>query len=114
MKLVRVFIVGWVSGWVAGLVMAERWRRLGGDSAPMMPNAVESVESGTADRVPTIPRVSTVIVSGARADYERGRLLLRRVVPWTSTSAPSLADLRGRVTMTTRAESDAPDASPQV
>ena len=96
MKLVRVFVVGWISGWVAGLVMAERWRRLGEDSVPVTTNAVESVESGTAERVPAIPRVSTVIVSGARADYERGRLLLRRVVPWTSTSAPSVADLRGR------------------
>ena len=100
MKLVRVFVVGWVSGWVAGLVMAERWRRLGDDSVPVTTNAVESDASGTAERMPAMPNLSTVIVSGARADYERGRHLLRRVAPWTRTSAPSLADLKRHATMT--------------
>jgi hypothetical protein len=98
MDSLKTYLTVWVSGVVVGLVLMERWRRTGGLSVPPAENVGEAVEidtasargKGSADH----PRVSAVIVAGAKADARRARQLLERVMPWGTTSAPSFARLQ--------------------
>ena len=110
MKMIRVFGLGWIGGWIAGLVMAERWRRMGADPVYVVANleyAVETDASSPVERSSAMSNLSAVVISGVKADYARSRHLLGRVAPWTSSSVPSFADLNARATASTSAGSTA-------
>jgi hypothetical protein len=95
MDSLKTYLTVWLTGVVVGVVLMERWHRVSGFSVPAAENAGEAVQTdtastlgeGSADR----PKVSAVIVAGAKADAQRARQLLERVMPWGSTSAPSFA-----------------------
>jgi hypothetical protein len=81
-----------------GIALMERWRRTSGLNVPpteKVGRAVETDEASTPREGPADhPRVSAVIVAGAKADAQRARQLLERVMPWGSTSGPSFARLQ--------------------
>ncbi len=93
MKSIKVNLMFWVAGWVAGVVLMERWRRHGGRYVP-----VESVEADAASSASTAPsasvdkpRISALIVAGAKADAERARRLLKQAMPSRSDSVGATA-----------------------
>jgi hypothetical protein len=96
MDSMKMFLAGWLSGLAVGLVLSERWRR--SVLVPAAENVGEAVDTDTASTAMKMsadqPKVSAVIVAGAKADVERARQFLVRVTPWGSTSAPSRAQLR--------------------
>jgi hypothetical protein len=98
MSSTQKYFLVWLSGLVTGFMLMERWRRTGGVQVPEADNAREPVEPNAVDTSMEVsagkPRVSAVIVAGAKTDAERARALLARVMPWASTSTPSLAQLR--------------------
>jgi hypothetical protein len=98
MDSLRTYVIVWLSGLVVGLALMERWHRTGGLSVPTAENVGEAVETDTASTVGKVsadhPKVSAVIVAGAKADAQRARQLLERVKPWGTTSAPSFAQLQ--------------------
>jgi hypothetical protein len=105
MDSLRTYLIVWLSGLVIGLALMERWHRTGGLSLSPAENVGEAVETDTASTPGKVsadhPRVSAVIVAGAKADAQRARQLLERVMPWGTTSAPSFAKLQraGQATM---------------
>jgi hypothetical protein len=83
MRSIKVNLMFWVAGWVAGVILMERWRRHGGRYVP-----VESVDAVAASSASTVPsasdgkrRTSALIVAGAKADAERIRRLLNQAMP---------------------------------
>jgi hypothetical protein len=105
MDSLKTYLIVWLSGLVVGLALMERWHRAGGLSVPPAENLGEAVETDTASTAEKVsadhPRVSAVIVAGAKADAQRARQLLERLMPWGTTSAPTFAQLQrsGRATM---------------
>ena len=89
MKSIKVNLMFWVAGWVAGVVLMERWRRHGGRYVPV--ESVEAVSASSASTAPSAshdkPRTSALIVAGAKADVERVRRLLNQAMPSRSDSA---------------------------
>jgi hypothetical protein len=96
MQTFKMFLAGWLSGLVVGLVLSERWRRsVLVPAADKEGEAIETDPASAAIKTPADqPKVSAVIVTGAKADAERALQFFRRVMPFGSTSAPSLAQLR--------------------
>ena len=83
MNSIKMYLIFWLTGLVAGVVLMERWRRHGGRYVP-----VESVEAALARSASTAPaasddkpRTSALIVAGAKADAERVRRLLKQALP---------------------------------
>jgi hypothetical protein len=98
MESLRTYLVVWLSGVVAGVVLMERWRRTSGLQVPAAENVGVAVEPDAAITAMKVsarqPSVSAVIVAGAKADAERARHFLVRMTPGWRSSAPSLAQLR--------------------
>lgn len=96
MNSMKTYLIVWVAGLVAGLILMERWQRTSGLLAPTAEDEGEATgTAGTAAKVPADqPTASEVIVAGARADVERARRLVERMSPWGKISAPSLPQLR--------------------
>ena len=92
MESMRTSIVVWLSGLVAGLILMERWRRLG-DSSGATAETVDDVTNTAAARREPVdkPNALNSIVAGATAEAERARQLLTRVVPWATKSSDPLA-----------------------
>ena len=94
MKSMKAYLIVWLGGLVAGLILMERWQRTSGLQAPTAADAGEAVDADATGTVPADqPRAAAVIVAGAKADAERARQLLVRMAPWAS-SAPTPAQLR--------------------
>jgi hypothetical protein len=98
MGKMKTYLIVWLSGLIAGLILMERWQRTS-DLEALAENVEEAGETETASaamkaRADEQPRVTAVIVAGARADAERARQLLTRMTPWRSGPAPSLTRLR--------------------
>ncbi len=91
MESMKTYLIVWLCGLVTGLILLEHWRRRSGLQVPAAANAGVDVEPDAAS---TPMKVSAVIVAGAKADAERARDLLVRMMPWASTSATSLARLQ--------------------
>jgi hypothetical protein len=110
MDSIKTYFIVWISGVFVGVVLLERWQRTSGLRVPAAENPGEAVETEAASTPEGVsadhPKVSAVIVAGAKADAQRARQLVERVLPWGRTSAPSLAQMRqaGRAT----ASDDAP------
>ena len=94
----KTYLVVWLSGVFAGLILVERWRRAGTRSVTATERAGEPVESAVAGTAPTAssetPNAAVLILAGAKADARRAHRALTQVMPWTSTSGPSAAELR--------------------
>ena len=94
---IKTYLILWFSGLIAGVLIMERWRRTGRGLIPTARSAGETVGTPTASTASTVsrdkPRVSAVLVAGAKADAVRLRHFVLRVTPWTPT--PSPAQLRG-------------------
>jgi hypothetical protein len=91
MESMKTYVIVWLCGLVTGLILLEHWQRRSGLQVAAVENAGVDVEPDAAS---TPMKVSAVIVTGAKADAERARDLLVRMMPWASTSATSLARLR--------------------
>jgi hypothetical protein len=95
MKSMKTYLIVWLGGLVAGLILMERWQRTSGLQAP---TAAAAGATGETDAAAIVladqPRGAAVIVAGAKADAERARLLLVRMAPWASSAAPTPAQLR--------------------
>jgi hypothetical protein len=98
MSSVKTYLVIWLSGMVAGLVLLERWRRLGGHTELEMPTMGDGSQPDTASTTPPEPaekpKVTAMIATGAKADVERARQLFEKVTPWGSKPAPSPVDIK--------------------
>ena len=92
MNSIKVYLTVWLSGMIAGLVIIERWRRMGGHALPAVANAGPAIQTGTAGTAPQgsddKPKVTTLIATGAKADVERARHLLVKVAPWKPQRRP--------------------------
>jgi hypothetical protein len=94
MKSMKTYLIVWLSGLIAGLILMERWQRTSGLQVPAPENAGEAVQTDAVTKLSAgQPRVSAVVVAGAKADAERARQFLGRVTPFGRTSAPSVAEL---------------------
>ena len=82
MKSMRVYLIFWLSGAVAGVVLMERWRRHGGQYLPVEPVPAEDVGRPPTGTVPTAsantPGIVGLVVKGAQLDAER---VLQRLRP---------------------------------
>ncbi len=93
MKSIKMNLMFWVAGWVAGVVLMERWRRHGGRYVPV--ESVVAVAASSASTAPSAshdkPRTPALIVAGAKADAERVRRLLKQAMPSRSDSVGATA-----------------------
>ena len=86
MNSIKTYLTVWISGMIAGIVLIERWRRMGGSSLSATANTAEPI--GTSGATTTVhvstdnAKTSTLIVTGAKSDIERARQLLKKVAPW--------------------------------
>ena len=75
MKSMRAYLIFWLSGAVAGIILMERWRRRGGQYVPV--EAVPATNgAGSPDgSIPTAstntPGIVGLVVTGAKLDAER-------------------------------------------
>ena len=94
----KTYLVVWLSGVFAGLILVERWRRLGARSAAARESAWEAAESAVASSAPTAPpekqNAAALIFAGARADARRAQHVFTQAMPWGNPSDPSTAELR--------------------
>ena len=97
MDSMKTYLLVWLGGVIAGVIIMERWRRTGRRLIPTAESTADAVETTTAIKAssesPDKPKVSAALVAGAKADADRFRHLVRRVTPWTPD--PSPAQLRG-------------------
>jgi hypothetical protein len=77
MKSMRVYLVFWLSGLLAGVILVERWRRNGEVSVPVEPGVPDPLGSsiGSTGSVAPAKRPNLVglVVNGAKLDAERVR-----------------------------------------
>jgi len=80
MKSMRILLVVWLSGIIAGVVLMERWRRHGGRYVPVetIEVSVETSPPGSMSATRR-PNVVGLVVTGAKLDAERVRRRLRPV-----------------------------------
>ena len=108
MNSIKTYLAVWLAGLVVGLALMERWRRtgLGVTAAENVGQAVDTEAAGTPRQASADqPRMSAVVVAGAKADAQRARQLLDRVLPWGSNSAPAFAQLQRAGKATARGNS---------
>ena len=114
MNSVKTYFVLWLSGLIAGVLVMERWRRTGRGLVTPAERAGDAVETPTASTASKVsrdkPKVSAVLVAGAKADAVRIHSLAKRLTPWGSTSVPSPAELRGWSRAATRTSTTQPPA----
>ena len=92
----KTYLLIWLSGVIAGLVMVERWRRAGARSLPEP--AIAEVAAETAPSAPAEqPNLAVLIVAGAKADARHVRRVVDQVLPWRAPADPSVAGLRAGV-----------------
>ena len=97
-KTVKTYLVVWLSGVIAGLVLVERWRRQGARAVPAAEptgGATETTVVTTISSTPVEkPTLSALIATGLKADAQRVRGVLDQMMPWQSSSDPSVAELQ--------------------
>ena len=88
MNLVKAFVVGWLSGWVVGVITAERWRNMGlgyAQGSARVDDPTQPVPvSPSAPPQTARSQASVLIVTGAKTDYALVRNQVQRVLPWLS------------------------------
>jgi len=99
MNSIKVYLTVWISGMIAGLVLIERWRRMGGHATPVAANAGPAIEPGAAATAlqgpDDKPKVTALIATGAKADVERARRLLVKATPWADRVIPNRTNIAG-------------------
>jgi hypothetical protein len=111
MESMKTHLVVWLSGVVTGLILIERWRRLGDPSATTE-RVADVTDTKTAGQAPADkPKGLKLIVAGATAEAERARQLLGQVMPWAKNPAASLAGTVPPTTVSTGSFEDN-DGSP--
>ena len=99
MNSIKVYFAVWLSGMIAGLVLIERWRRMGGDALPGAANAGPAVQAGTRSTAlpgsDDKPKVTKLIATGAKADAERARRLLAKATPWADRLVANRTNIAG-------------------
>jgi len=77
MKSVRVYLVFWLSGLIAGVILVERWRRNGDldvAAEPTTPGTLDGSPGSTGSTGPAKkPNLVGLVVTGAKLDAERVR-----------------------------------------
>ena len=77
MKSVRVYLVFWLSGLIAGVILVERWRRNGDldvAAEPTTPGTLDGSTGSTGSTAPAKkPNLVGLDVTGAKLDAERVR-----------------------------------------
>ena len=77
MKSVRVYLVFWLSGLIAGVILVERWRRNGDldvAAEPTTPGTLDGSTGSTGSTAPAKkPNLVGLVVTGAKLDAERVR-----------------------------------------
>jgi len=94
MKVMRVYLVFWLSGMIAGVILMERWRRHGGRYVPVEPGMAGpldvSPEPSSASAPAKKPNVVGLVVAGAKLDAERVKQRVAQAKrPGTVTDAPA-------------------------
>jgi hypothetical protein len=109
MESIKTYLTVWLSGLIAGLILMERWRRIGAREIATDENEaglVATPDAGVESALPgDAPTVTHVVFAGAKADALRVRHFVQRVTPWTPTPPP--AQLPGRQLATTPASTSA-------
>lgn len=77
MKSMRMLLMVWVSGIIAGVVLMERWRRRGVNYVPLETLEVSAETTTPGSTSTRIPNVVGLVVTGAKLDAERVRRRLR-------------------------------------
>ena len=93
MDKLKTYLVVWLSGVIAGLIMVERWRRAGARVVPATERA-EAVTETVASTTSDTPSLSASIIAGMKNDVQRARRVLDNVMPWHSASDASVTELR--------------------
>ncbi len=77
MKSVRVYLVFWLSGLIAGVILVERWRRNGDIDVAAEPTTPGTIDGSPGSTGPTgpakKPNLVGLVVTGAKLDAERVR-----------------------------------------
>jgi hypothetical protein len=77
MKSVRVYLVFWLSGLIAGVILVERWRRNGDIDVAAEPTTPGTLDGSPGSTGPTgpakKPNLVGLVVTGAKLDAERVR-----------------------------------------
>ncbi len=85
MDSMKINLKFWFAGLIAGAVLVERWRRYGRRNVPVAESVRGDVEASSKTAAPSVsaakPKVSTSIVTGAKADAERLRRMIGRATP---------------------------------
>ena len=75
MKSMRAYLIFWLSGAIAGVILMERWRRHGGQYVPVEPVPTPDVEAPPTGPLPTAAATTAAVVgqvvAGAKLDAER-------------------------------------------
>ena len=100
MDSLKTYLVVWLSGMVAGLVLLMRWQHLGSSAVPLAANGDEAgadvSESATSPGPTQNPSLTTAMIKGAKADMDHARRLVQKVTPsWGATASSSAADRDG-------------------
>ena len=97
MSSMKTYLLVWLGGVIAGVIIMERWRRTGRGLIPTAGSRADVVETTTATSASKLssdkPKVSATLIAGAKADADRFRHFVRRVTPWTPDPTP--AQLQG-------------------
>jgi len=95
MKSVRVYLVFWLSGLLAGVILVERWRRNGDLYVPVepTPETLDTSIGSTGSSAPAKrPNVVGLVVTGAKLDAARVKQRVAQTRgAGTSTSPDSAA-----------------------
>jgi hypothetical protein len=76
MKSIKVNLMFWLAGFVAGVVLLERWRRHGGRYVPV-PDGMPGDFGASSTTAPAKPRMSAAIIAGAKADAAKAKNLIK-------------------------------------
>jgi hypothetical protein len=74
MKSMRAYLIFWLSGAIAGIILMERWRRHGGRYVPAEPVAAPDVGVPPSRPPTAVANTASVVgqvVAGAKLDAER-------------------------------------------
>ena len=94
MKKVKVVVVVWLAAVAVGVIAVERWRRTGrrAVSDDGVGESIESNESApAAEAEAPRPKLSAVVIAGAKRDCDRVRHALAGAAQWKRTPATNAA-----------------------
>ena len=92
MSSMKTYLLVWLGGVIAGVIIMERWRRTGRGLIPTAASRADAIETTNATAASVVPadkpKVSAALIAGAKADADRFRHFVRRVTPGPRTRPP--------------------------